>query len=54
MRYTEDNRAYFVDHNTRTTTFQDPRPGAKQIMGARGQYGIPMVSTGEARGCWNN
>lgn len=28
MRITEDGVHYFVDHNTRTTTFQDPRPGA--------------------------
>jgi hypothetical protein len=27
-RLTEDRVPYFVDHNTRTTTFQDPRPGA--------------------------
>jgi hypothetical protein len=27
-RLTEDGVTYFVDHNTRTTTFQDPRPGA--------------------------
>lgn len=28
IRLTEDGVRYFVDHNTRTTTFQDPRPGA--------------------------
>jgi hypothetical protein len=28
MRITDDGVHYFVDHNTRTTTFQDPRPGA--------------------------
>lgn len=28
---------YFVDHNTRTTTFQDPRTGS-----AKGAYGVPM------------
>lgn len=28
IRVTEDGVRYFVDHNTRTTTFQDPRPGA--------------------------
>ena len=27
-RLTEDGVTYFVDHNSRTTTFQDPRPGA--------------------------
>ena len=28
FRFTEDGVRYFVDHNTRTTTFDDPRPGA--------------------------
>lgn len=28
IRYTDDGVRYFVDHNTRITTFQDPRPGA--------------------------
>lgn len=28
IRLTEDGIRYFVDHNSRTTTFQDPRPGA--------------------------
>lgn len=27
MRYTSDGVRYFVDHNTKTTTFQDPRGG---------------------------
>ena len=27
MRYTADGVRYFVDHNTRSTTFQDPRDG---------------------------
>jgi len=27
MRYTVESVRYFVDHNTRTTTFQDPRGG---------------------------
>ena len=27
MRYTEEGVRYFVDHNTRETTFQDPRGG---------------------------
>ena len=27
MRYTQEGVRYFVDHNTRTTTFQDPRGG---------------------------
>ena len=35
---------YFVDHNTRTTTFQDPRPGAAIVgsTGAKGAYGVPV------------
>ena len=35
---------YFVDHNTRTTTFQDPRPGAAIVgsNGAKGAYGVPV------------
>ena len=28
MRYTGEGVRYFVDHNTRSTTFQDPRSGA--------------------------
>ena len=40
MRYTEDNVRYFVDHNTRTTTFEDPRPGAAK--GPKGAYGVPV------------
>ena len=27
MRYTAEGVRYFVDHNSRTTTFQDPRGG---------------------------
>ena len=27
MRYTGEGVRYFVDHNTKTTTFQDPRGG---------------------------
>lgn len=27
MKYTSERVRYFVDHNTRTTTFKDPRPG---------------------------
>ena len=40
MRFTEDGVRYFVDHNTRTTTFDDPRPGA--IKGPKGAYGVPV------------
>lgn len=35
IRYTEEGVRYFVDHNTRTTTFQDPRPGAPNKLGYR-------------------
>ena len=55
MRLTEDGMKYFVDHNTRTTTFQDPRPGATVVAsgangaaapgaaaGAKGAYGVPV------------
>ena len=28
MRYTAEGVRYFVDHNTRSTTFQDPRGGS--------------------------
>ena len=30
MRYTAEGVRYFVDHNTRTTTFQDPRGGPQK------------------------
>ena len=40
MRFTEDNVRYFVDHNTRSTTFDDPRPGAAK--GPKGAYGVPV------------
>lgn len=41
IRFTEDGTRYFVDHNTRSTTFQDPRPGAPK--GAHGAYGVPRA-----------
>jgi hypothetical protein len=41
IRLTEDGVRYFVDHNSRTTTFQDPRPGAPK--GAKGAYGVPRA-----------
>jgi len=28
MRFNNEGVRYFVDHNTRTTTFQDPRSGS--------------------------
>jgi NEDD4-like E3 ubiquitin-protein ligase WWP1 len=46
-RYTEDGVRYFVDHNTRTTTFEDPRPGSAALGaaanggGPKGAYGVP-------------
>jgi hypothetical protein len=46
MRFTELGVRYFVDHNTRTTTFQDPRKtddGAnKSVGGPKGHYGVPI------------
>lgn len=33
IRYTDEGIRYFVDHNTRTTTFQDPRPGVPNKLG---------------------
>lgn len=41
IRYTDDNKRYFVDHNTKTTTFDDPRPGAPK--GPKGIYGVPRA-----------
>ena len=40
MRHTEDGVKYFVDHNSRSTTFSDPRPGASKD-GPKGAYGVP-------------
>ncbi|CAG5123602.1 unnamed protein product, partial [Candidula unifasciata] len=40
MRYTAEGVRYFVDHNTRTTTFQDPRGGPQK--GPKGAYGVPI------------
>ena len=36
-RYTPDGRAYYVDHNTRATTWVDPRIKNVQVMGPDGQ-----------------
>lgn len=41
IRFTDENVPYFVDHNTKTTTFQDPRPGAPK--GPKGVYGVPRA-----------
>ena len=30
MRYTQESIRYFVDHNSRSTTFQDPRGGSSK------------------------
>ncbi len=39
VKYTPEGTPYFVDHNTKTTTFNDPR-GPK---GGKGQYGVPAA-----------
>ena len=31
IRYTREGVRYFVDHNTRTTTFNDPRTGKSSV-----------------------
>lgn len=31
IRYTREGVRYFVDHNTRTTTFSDPRTGKSSV-----------------------
>jgi atrophin-1 interacting protein 5 (WW domain-containing E3 ubiquitin protein ligase 1) len=41
VRYTASGEKFFVDHNTRRTTFEDPRPGAQK--GAKGMYGVPRA-----------
>jgi len=42
MRYTEQGVKYFVDHNSRTTTFQDPRKPVEGGDGQVGHYGVPI------------
>uniref|UniRef100_A0ABM0MEQ5 NEDD4-like E3 ubiquitin-protein ligase WWP1-like n=1 Tax=Saccoglossus kowalevskii TaxID=10224 RepID=A0ABM0MEQ5_SACKO len=42
MRYTNEGVRYFVDHNTRTTTFQDPRSGTG-TKGPKGAFGVPIA-----------
>lgn len=41
MKYTNEGVRYFVDHNTRTTTFKDPRPGFESgyVLGAVARVG---------------
>lgn len=36
IKHTPEGTVYFVDHNTKTTTFQDPRK-------VNGQYGVPAT-----------
>ncbi|KAI8998099.1 HECT-domain-containing protein [Gaertneriomyces semiglobifer] len=45
QRFTPEGRPYFVDHNTRTTTWLDPRRQQTQSRG--GQYG-QQLTTGQA------
>lgn len=41
-RFTASGERFFVDHNTRQTTFEDPRTGLRQsVKGAKGVYGVP-------------
>ncbi|KAF7260075.1 hypothetical protein EG68_02487 [Paragonimus skrjabini miyazakii] len=39
-RYTPQGQRFFIDHNTRTTTFIDPRTG--QHAGSLGSMGVPL------------
>ncbi|TGZ69680.1 hypothetical protein CRM22_003589 [Opisthorchis felineus] len=39
-RYTPQGQRFFIDHNTRTTTFIDPRTG--QHAGSLGSLGVPL------------
>jgi len=44
MRFTAEGVRYFVDHNTRSTTFQDPRGGpAKGFVLQSAAAGIASV-----------
>ena len=40
MKYTPEGTPYFVDHNTKTTTFNDPRGPTKT---GKGAYGVPAA-----------
>ncbi|XP_022255905.1 E3 ubiquitin-protein ligase Su(dx)-like [Limulus polyphemus] len=42
IKYTPGGTRYFVDHNMKTTTFQDPR-SAKGGKGPKGAYGVPVA-----------
>ncbi|PVF96727.1 putative ubiquitin-protein ligase [Serendipita vermifera] len=52
-RRTPEGRVYFVDHNTRSTTWVDPRRsrtgGTRQVAGAPGQHLGPLPSGWEMR-----
>lgn len=41
VRFTATGERFFVDHNTRTTQFEDPRTGAQK--GVKGVYGVPRA-----------
>ena len=46
MRYTKDGQVYFLDHNTKITTFQDPRIESSSVRtnidtGANSKRGLP-------------
>ena len=40
MKYTPEGTPYFIDHNTKTTTFNDPRGPTKT---GKGAYGVPAA-----------
>jgi atrophin-1 interacting protein 5 (WW domain-containing E3 ubiquitin protein ligase 1) len=40
MRFTEQGVPFFIDHNTKSTTYNDPRTG--KPVGPLGVYGVPM------------
>lgn len=40
MRYTEQGVPFFIDHNTKTTTYEDPRTGKPMRCGA----GIKLIA----------
>lgn len=40
MRFTEQGVPFFVDHNTKSTTYNDPRTG--KPVGPMGVHGVPM------------
>ncbi|VDK50997.1 unnamed protein product [Gongylonema pulchrum] len=40
MRFTEQGVPFFIDHNTKSTTYNDPRTG--KPVGPLGVHGVPM------------